>query len=111
MVGGGFIILKEPPSDFDLLEFWGVEVLLLELCIHLLFFWCELSSALDPEAVKEVEVVVEVAAGDKLADGLLPLLVGGREEVALVGASLRVREICWLRLHSSFSFMLLKIYN
>ncbi len=65
-------------------------VLLLELRIHLLFLCCELSASLDSEAIEEKEVIVEVAAGDKLADGFLSLIVGGREEIALVGTSLRV---------------------
>ena len=89
-VGGGLIILQELPPDLNLLELLCVIVLLLELCIHLLFLCCELTSSLDSEAVKEIKVVVEVAAGDKLADRFLSLVVGGCEEIALVGASLRV---------------------
>jgi hypothetical protein len=102
LVGGGLIILKKLPSDFNLFELLCMVVLLLKLCIHLLFLCCELTSSLDPEAIEEKEVVEEVAAGDKLADGFLSLVVGGREEIALVGTSLRVWEICWLRLHFLF---------
>jgi hypothetical protein len=82
--------LKKLPSDFNLFELLCMVVLLLKLCIHLLFLCCELTSSLDSEAIEEKEVVVEVAAGDKLADGFLSLVVGGREEIALVGTSLRV---------------------
>jgi hypothetical protein len=89
-IGGGLIVLKELPPDLNLLELLCVIVLLLELSKHLLFLRCELSSSLDPEAIKEVEVVVEVAARDKLADRFLPLVVSGCEEIGLVGTSLRV---------------------
>ncbi len=89
-IGGSFIVLKKLPPDLNLLELLCVIVLLLELSKHLLFLRCELSSSLDPEAIKEVEVVVEVAAWDKLADRFLPLVVGGCEEIGLVGTSLRV---------------------
>ena len=67
-----------------------MHILLLELCVHLLLLRCELSSSLESEAVKEVKVVEEVAAGDELRDGFLPLLVSRSQQVGFVGASLRV---------------------
>ena len=93
------IVLKELPSCLDLLEFLSVIVFLFKNCEYLFLFCRELSTCLDSEPVKEVEVVVEGAAWDELADGFLAGLVSCCQDIGLVGFSFRVGQICWLRLH------------
>jgi hypothetical protein len=93
------IVLKELPSGLDLLVFLSVIVFLFKNCEYLFLFCRELSACLDSEPVKEVEVVVEGAAWDELADGLLAGFVSCGQDISLVGFSFRVGQICWLRLH------------
>ena len=88
--GRSRVVLEQGEPGLALFELASVCILRLELLPVSLLFLRVLLATFHAETIQEVQVVIQVTAGDQPCECLLALSVTLREEVGLVGAAVRI---------------------